>query len=217
MDGDKSMIGRLHVITDFFFQQIFSHCELAEYAILGGADIIQFRQKRGGVRHRLLEAQRVADAMHESTAKLIINDDIMLMQAIDASGVHLGQTDYPVRAARNYLGTAATIGVTVTTLSEALEAENDNADYIGFGPIFQTRSKSNPASVKGLDALELVCSAVSIPVIAIGGIKEKYVRSILDAGAYGIAIMTAVTLAPDPQASTRKFRNEIDAFLADAE
>ena len=188
------MIGRLHVITDFFFQQRWSHAELAEFAIRGGADTIQFRQKHGSERDWLSQANELAAVTRQSGTAFIINDRIAIALAVGASGVHLGQGDLPVRIARQLLGSRATIGATATTLSQAQRAERDGANYIGFGPVYPTRSKGNPASVKGLSGLKEVSAGVSIPVIAVGGIKPENVRSALQAGAHGVAIMTALSL-----------------------
>lgn len=207
------MIGRLHVITDFFFQQRWSHAELAEFAIRGGADTIQFRQKHGSERDWLSQADELAAVTRQSGTAFIINDGIAIALAVGASGVHLGQGDLPVRIARQLLGSRATIGATATTLSQAQRAERDGADYIGFGPVYPTRSKGNPASVKGLSGLKEVSAGVSIPVIAIGGIKPENVRSALQAGAHGVAIMTALSLSSDPMEKARHFVSLINSFF----
>lgn len=207
------MIGRLHVITDFFFQQRWSHAELAEFAIRGGADTIQFRQKHGSERDWLSQAKELAAVTRQSGTAFIINDRIAIALAVGASGVHLGQGDLPVRIARQLLGSRATIGATATTLSQAQRAERDGANYIGFGPVYPTRSKGNPASVKGLSGLKEVSSGVSIPVIAIGGIKPENVRSALQAGAHGVAIMTALSLSSDPTEMARHFVSLINSFF----
>lgn len=203
-------IGRLHVLTDYHFQQRFSHAELARLAIAGGADTIQFRQKTGTIRHQLHQAEATAACCREAGCTLLIDDDVALALATGADGVHLGQTDLPVPVARRLLGSDATIGATASTVDEAVRAWREGADYIGFGPVFPTRSKANPASVKGLHGLRAVCRAVPIPVIAIAGITHARVRDVLAQGAYGVAVMTAVTTAPDPAAATALFRRALD-------
>lgn len=206
-------IGRLHVLTDFHFQQRYSHADLARLAIAGGADTIQFRQKTGDIRHILHEARRAAGVCQTAGVPLLIDDHLDVALAVDAAGVHLGQTDFPIADARRVLGAAALLGATATTVDQALRAEDEGADYIGFGPVFTTRSKTNPASVKGLDGLYAVCQAVSMPVVAIAGITPERTRLVLDAGAHGVAVMTAITTAADPEAATRLFRTVINAFL----
>jgi len=204
-------IGRLHVLTDFVFQQRRSHAEIAALAIAGGADTIQFRQKTGAVRDRYVEAVRAAAVCRADGVPLIVDDHLDLALAVGAAGVHLGQLDLPVEAARRVLGDAV-IGATVTTTAQARDAEAAGASYLGFGPVFPTQSKRNPASVKGLDGLAAVCAAVAIPVIAIAGITPERVAPVIEAGAHGVAVMTAVTTAADPQAAAAAFRHA----LADA-
>lgn len=206
-------IGRLHVLTDFHFQQRLTHAQLARLAAAAGADTIQFRQKAGHIQHRLYEAERTAAACREAGCTLLIDDDLTLALATGAAGVHLGQTDLPVGVARRILGAAAVVGATANTTRQAVDAWQAGADYIGFGPVFPTRSKANPAAVRGLAGLREACEAVPIPVVAIAGITPERVASVLEQGAHGVAVMTAVTTAPDPAAATRRFRAAIDACL----
>lgn len=203
-------VGRLHVLTDFVFQQRFSNADLATLAARGGADTVQFRHKVAALRARLHEAEQTAAACHAAGVPLLVNDDLALALAVSAAGVHLGQLDLPVAVARRLLGPDAIIGATVTDAAQARDAEAAGASYLGFGPVFPTQSKRNPASMKGLDGLAAACAAVSIPVIGIAGITPERVRPVLDAGAHGVAVMTAVTTADDPEAATAAFRREID-------
>ncbi|MGI9175516.1 MAG: thiamine phosphate synthase [Rhodothermales bacterium] len=207
-------IGRLHVLTDFFFQQRFSHAELAQLAISGGADMVQFRQKTGALRHKLHEARRVVDVCAEADVPLVIDDHLDVSLAVDAAGVHLGQEDFPIREARRLLGPEALVGATATTVAQALQAQGDGADYIGFGPVFPTGSKANPASTKGLDGLTAVCEAVALPVIAIAGITPPRVPLVLEAGAHGVAVLSAIALAEQPDRATALFRQAIEDFLS---
>lgn len=208
-------MGRLHVLTDFVFQQRFSHAELATQAVAGGADVIQFRQKSGTLRNRLHAAIETAAACRAAGIPLLVNDTLDLALAVEAAGVHLGQDDLPVEVARRILGVDAIIGATVTNVAQARAAEAAGASYLGFGPVFETRSKRNPASVKGIEGLATVCAAVTIPVVGIAGITPERVRPVLETGAHGIAVMTAITTAPDPMAATAAFRAEIDVWLAE--
>lgn len=210
---NEKKIGRLHVLTDFHFQQRYSHADLAALAIDGGADTIQLREKRHEVRHFLRQADEVAEVCTRRAATFLVNDRIDIALGAKADGVHLGQTDFPLGRARRLLGDRAIIGATATTLREALEAAAEGADYIGFGPVFDTRSKNNPASVKGLEMLRVVCRQVDIPVIAIAGINVQRVIPVFEAGAFGIAVMTAVTLARDPAGATARIRTAVDQAL----
>ncbi|RMH67106.1 MAG: thiamine phosphate synthase, partial [Bacteroidetes bacterium] len=186
----------------------------ARLAIEGGADTIQFRQKTGGIRHVLHEARLVREVCRSRGVPLLIDDHLDVMLAVGAEGVHLGQTDLPIDVARSILGPEAIIGATATTRAQAEAACEAGASYIGFGPVFPTSSKARVDSVKGLDGLEEVCRSVPIPVIAIAGITPQRVRPVLQAGAHGIAVMTAITLADRPDQMTARFRRILDTALA---
>lgn len=200
--GVQVEIGRLHVLTDYRFQQRWPHCKLAEMAIRGGASTIQFREKHAPIRHALREAELTAAYCRAGGVPLVVDDRLDLALAIGADGVHLGKEDFPISVARRTLGDGAIIGATATTVEDARRAEGDGASYVGFGPVYATTSKANPASVKGLSGLAAVCAAVRLPVIAIAGITAERVPSVMEAGAHGVAVMTAVTLAADPVAAT---------------
>lgn len=206
-------IGRLHVITDFKFQQELSHAKLARLAIRGGADTVQFRQKHGGIRNILSQARETQAVCQDASIPLIVDDRIDVAQAVDAAGVHLGQEDFPIADGRHLLGEDAIIGATANKVSEAVEAYEAGATYIGFGPVFETGSKRNPKSVVGLETLEEVCGAVPIPVIAIGGITHDRVRPALEAGAHGVAVLSAVATSKNPERAAARFRAAIDGAL----
>lgn len=205
----ETSIGRLHVITDFYLQQRVSHAELALEAIEGGADVIQFRQKRGGIRNKLIEARKLKVVCEDAGVPLIINDHLNIAQALGA-GVHLGQDDFPIAEARQILGSDVIIGATATTAAQALKAYEEGADYIGFGPVFMTQSKFNRSSIKGVEGLTAACEAVPIPVIAIAGITSDRVQPALDAGAHGVAVLSAVATAESPKRATGRIRAAID-------
>ncbi len=206
-------IGRLHVLTDFHFQQRLGHDELAARAIAGGADTVQFRQKRGPVRAKLAEAEATAAVCRAAGIPLLVDDHLALALAVGADGVHLGQEDLPVAVARRLLGPGAVVGATASTAAEARAAEAAGASYVGFGPVFPTRSKANPRAVRGLGGLAACCRAVAVPVVAIAGITPERVRPALEAGAHGVAVMTAITTAPDVEAATAAFRRALDDAL----
>jgi thiamine-phosphate pyrophosphorylase len=215
--ASEPSIGRLHVLTDYHLQQDHPHADLARLAVRGGADTIQFRQKHGGIQNKLVEVRKVAAVCTDASVPLIVDDRIDLTQAVDADGVHLGQQDFPVDAARSVLGSDVTIGATATNSHQVVEAYEMGADYIGFGPVFPTTSKRNPKSVKGPEGLAAACEAVPIPVIAIGGITHDRVRPALEAGAHGVAVLSAVATANAPEQATARFRASIDGVLRDAE
>jgi len=203
-------LGRLHVLTDFHLQQQRPHAELARLAIRGGADSVQFRQKHGGIQNILIEARRVAQVCQDASIPLLIDDRVDVTQATRAHGVHLGQQDFPIEDARAVLGPDAIIGATATKTEQVVRAYEQGADYIGFGPVYPTTSKRNPKSVKGPEGVQAASEAVPIPIIAIGGITHDRVRPTLEAGAYGVAVLSAVCTAKNPERATARFRAAID-------
>ncbi|MFO8233692.1 MAG: thiamine phosphate synthase [Longimonas sp.] len=208
-----SSVGRLHVITDFHLQQTFDHETLAERAIAGGADTIQFRQKHGVVRNQLIAAERVQAVCAAAEVPLIVNDRLDVALGVDARGLHVGQDDYPVRIARRVLGPGPIVGASASTIEQAQEAEAGGATYIGFGPIYPTRSKANAGATQGLARLRACCEAVSCPVIAIGGITHRRVADVLHVGAHGVAVLSAIATAPNPHRATRRFCLAIEEAL----
>lgn len=210
---ESPTLGRLHVITDFKLQQRLSHAELARLALRGGADTIQFRQKHGGIRNILEEARKTKGACLDASRPMIVNDRVDVAKATGAEGVHLGQKDFPIADARQLLGPDAIIGATANQVDQAVAAEEAGATYIGFGPVFETRSKRNPKSIVGLEVLSRACDAVSIPVIAIGGITHDRVRPTLAAGAHGVAVLSAVATSKNPERAAARFRAAIDGAL----
>ena len=202
-------IGRLHVITDTTIQSQFTHAELAKMAIESGADTIQFRQKAGGTRELVESAQAVQAACAEHWIPLIVNDRADIALAVGAAGAHFGQDDLPVAVGRRILSPEMIIGASARTEEKILEAISAGADYIGFGPIYQTSSKPDAELPKGLEALQRMAEIAQCPIIAIGGITVETAYEVIRAGAHGIAVISAVCGAADPVAATRDLCDEI--------
>ncbi len=206
-------IGRLHVLTDQAIQSRFTHAELAELALAGGAGTIQFREKA----KETGELIEIADALREictaSGVPLLINDRLDVAMAVDADGVHLGWDDIPIEEARRLLGPDKIIGGTAGSLEEALRVEGKGADYVGFGHIYPTASKEKSTQAKGIRMLERVCASLEIPVIAIGGIHAGNVEPVIHAGAYGVAVISAVCAQEDPKAAACDLSCAIDRAL----
>ena len=202
-------IGGLHVITDTTIQSRFTHPELAEMAIAGGADTIQFRQKEGSTRELIESAQAVQAVCAAHGVSLIVNDRADIALAVGAAGAHFGQDDLPVAVGRQILPSEMIIGASARTEEKILEAISAGADYIGFGPIYQTSSKPDAERPKGLGALQRMSEIAQCPVIAIGGITAETAYEVIRAGAHGIAVISAVCGQADPAAATRRLWNEI--------
>jgi len=162
-------------------------------AIAGGARLIQYRDKVS-TRNVLYEtAKSLRQITAQAGATLIINDQIDLALAVGADGVHLGQDDLPIEVARKILGSAAIVGISTHTQEEAIEAECRGADYIGFGPIFKTKTKNNAQAPVGVSPIVQIKQTVRIPLYAIGGIALTDVPAIFSAGADGVAAISAVS------------------------
>ena len=207
-------IGRLHVITDTTIQSRFTHTELAEMAIAGGADTIQFRQKDGSARELVESAQAVQAVCAVHGVSLIVNDRADIALAIGAAGAHFGQDDLPIALGRRILPPEMIIGASARTEEKILEAISAGADYIGFGPIYQTASKPDAELPKGLGALQRMCEIAPCPVIAIGGITAETAYDVICAGAHGIAVISAVCAQADPVDATRHLYDEIQRAKA---
>ena len=204
-------IGVLHVITDTTLQSRFTHTELAELAIQGGADTVQFRQKQGTTRELVATAQAMQSVCERHKVPLIVNDRADIALAVGATGAHFGQDDMPVSIGRRILPAKAVIGASARTEEKILEAITEGADYIGFGPIYGTSSKPDAETAKGLERLRRMCDIAACPVIAIGGIGIETVGDVIRAGAHGIAVISAVCAHPEPHIATQALLNEIQA------
>ena len=190
-------VGRLHVITDEVLQDRFDHVTLARLALAGGADVIQYREKRAVPdRVRLQVATAIAQLCADAAATLIVDDRADIARAVGA-GVHVGPRDLPVRVVRELV--RGPVGATVNDLERAEEPDVAAADYLGVGAVYATASKGAvPPPVLGLDGLRAVVRAVSLPVVAIGGITVERLPYVLEAGAHGVAVLGAVCLSKDP-------------------
>lgn len=202
-------IGVLHVITDTTLQSRFTHAELAEQAIAGGADTVQFRQKYGTTRELITTARSMQTVCKQHKVPLIVNDRADIALAVNATGVHFGQNDMPVSIGRQILSTKSIIGASARTEEKILAAISEGADYIGFGPIYGTSSKADAEEAKGLERLRWMCDIAACPVIAIGGVTVQTAADVIRAGAHGIAVISAVCAHPKPTVATQALLNEI--------
>jgi thiamine-phosphate pyrophosphorylase len=157
----------------------------------GGVAFFQYRNKNGARREIYETALRLARSLRTSGALLILNDHADIAAAVGADGVHLGQDDLPIAAARRILGAEALVGISTHSLEQAEAAQAAGADYIGFGPVYRTVTK-DAGEVRGLEELSAAAAAVSIPVIAIGGITRDTIGDVMRTGARGAAVISAV-------------------------
>jgi thiamine-phosphate pyrophosphorylase len=211
-------VGRLHVLTDETLQDRFTHAQLAALAARGGADAVQFREKRQRSTRELLrvttELRRVVEDLG---ALLVIDDRVDIALAAGARAVHLGRTDMNPTHARRILGREVLIGATANDGPAARRVNGPAIDYLGVGPVFATSSKAAPAPVLGPAGLCRIVEAVDKPVIAIGGIDASNVAEALSAGAHGVAVLSAVVCQSDPLEQTQRLRQIIREFVRHAD
>lgn len=188
---------KVYPITDTQLSGL-SHAEQVRRLISGGARLIQLRDKHASPREFYQQAATALQVAREHNVKLIINDRVDVALAIRADGVHLGQTDIPVEAARRLLGPAAIIGFSTHNIAQASLARALPVDYLAFGPVFETSTKQNPDPVAGLHTLRDVRDAIgSLPLVAIGGITLSNSADVLTAGADSLAIISALIADPE--------------------
>ncbi|MBI5740865.1 MAG: thiamine phosphate synthase [Nitrospirae bacterium] len=192
----------LYLITDRQLAGL-SHIEIACRALASGISIIQLREKQMSKKDLYRQALAVRILARKHGAAFIINDYIDIALAADADGVHLGQEDLPVAEARRIMGRKKIIGVSTHSLKQAVAAQREGADYIGFGPMFETSTK-DAGTPKGLKLLREVRRRVAIPIVAIGGISRENASDVLRSGADAVAVMSAI-LRGDIRENVKKF------------
>jgi thiamine-phosphate pyrophosphorylase len=188
----------LYVITDEQLSKGRTHLEIARQAITGGAEVIQFRDKTATGRKLSETGLKLKQLARDQKVSFIVNDRIDLALILEADGVHVGQSDIPAAAVRRLLGPDKILGVSAASVAEAWQAEADGADYLGIGPIFEARgTKADAGNPQGLELLIQIRQKCSLPLIAIGGINLQNVASVIQAGADGAAIISAIVAADD--------------------
>ncbi|EJO5348347.1 thiamine phosphate synthase [Clostridium botulinum] len=183
---------KLYLITDRRFLKGRELKQVVEDSILGGVTIVQVREKNVSTRDFYNVAKAVQEVTNYYKVPIIINDRLDIAQAIDANGVHLGQKDMHLNIARQILGKDKIIGISVGNVKEALEAENNGADYLGIGTIFPTGSKKDVDAIIGINGLSKIKNNISIPSVAIGGINKNNFKDVLKTGVEGISVISAI-------------------------
>ncbi|GAB3678795.1 thiamine phosphate synthase [Halopiger thermotolerans] len=201
-----------YLVTQASLSEGRSTLEIVEAAIDGGIDAVQLREKDTDARRRYELGLEVRDLTAEAGVDLIVNDRVDIARAIDADGVHVGQSDLPVAVARDLLGPDAIVGCSASTVEEAREAEAEGADYLGVGTIYGTTSKDvDPEKDRiGPERVADIADAVSIPIVGIGGITADNAGPIVEAGATGVAVISEITAAEDPRAATEALARAVE-------
>lgn len=198
---EKAM--RLYAVTDRSWTGGRKLSDQVEEALRGGVTCVQLREKDAEEGDFLALAIEIGELCRKYRIPFIVNDNVEIALRSRADGVHVGQSDMPLKKVREILGPDKFIGVSAHNVEEALTAEKEGADYLGVGAVFSTGTKPD-ASVLSRDTLEQICRAVAIPVVAIGGIKKENLGELAGTGVSGVALVSAVFSAEDIEAECRE-------------
>ncbi|WP_172581294.1 thiamine phosphate synthase [Vibrio harveyi] len=192
---------RLYLVTDDQ-QDLATLKRVVRKAVEGGVTMVQVREKQGDVRAFIERAQAVKDILKDTDVPLIINDRVDVALAVDADGVHLGQSDMPAIIARELIGPNKILGLSIENEEQLAEADSLPIDYIGLSAIFATPTKTNTKKHWGIDGLKMALETTSLPIVAIGGINESNIPQLSATGVHGLALVSAICHADDPKTAS---------------
>lgn len=203
---------RLYLVTDRDLAAARPLEDVVAAAVRGGVTAVQLREKKLDSEAFLRTAVRLRTLLASRGVALLINDRIDVAREACADGVHLGPSDASPEEARRILGSDAIIGLSVENLAQARAAEGRGVDYLGVSPVFATPTKGDAGPAWGLEGLRRLRAATALPLAAIGGLNAANAARVLAAGADGLAVVSAIMAASDPEAAARDLRRAIDAF-----
>ena len=203
----------LYLCTDSGLMSCKTVEESVELAVLGGCSVVQLREKTASSLELFQLAKRVKHITDRYNVPLIINDRLDICMAVDAAGVHLGQSDLPCCEARRILGDKKIIGVSAATPEEAAKAQADGADYLGVGAVFPTSTKTNTRPVTP-ETIRKIRSAVTIPFVVIGGVDPQNITQLYGLGINGVAVISAVISQPDITQAAKTMREAAEKLKA---
>lgn len=211
MKFDKKFL-RLYAVTDRSWLHGHDLAHDVESALRGGATMVQLREKNLDYTSFLQEAIILRELCRRYHVPLIINDNVKIAIESGADGVHLGQSDMSLSEARRLLGPDRIIGISAHTVAQALQSEQDGADYLGVGAVFSTSTKTD-AHVVSPQALRQICTSVAVPVVAIGGINRSNIFQLSGSGIDGAAVISAIFAQTDITAAAHQLRGAINSIL----
>ena len=213
MKFDKSDL-LLYAVTDrAWLKDGETLADAVEKALKGGTTFLQLREKHLDEEAFLNEAREIKEACRRYNVPFIINDNVEIAKAVDADGVHVGQSDMEAGDVRAAIGPEKILGVSAQTVEQALLAQERGADYLGVGAVFATGSKDDADDVSH-DTLQAICEAVDIPVVAIGGITRENVQQLAGRGLAGIAVISAMFAQDDIQKAAEDLRHRTSSMIA---
>ncbi len=204
---------RLYAVTDRSWLRGKTLLEQVEQALHGGATMVQLREKELDETSFLDEALQMAKLCHRYGVPLLINDNVEIARLSGADGVHVGQDDMEAASVRGLLGPDMIVGVTAKTVEQALRAQDAGADYLGSGAVFGSATKRN-AKPMTMEQLRDICDAVSIPVVAIGGINRNNLSELTGTGIAGVAVISGIFAAGDIEQECRLLRSIAEKVVA---
>lgn len=199
----------LYLVLDPDLCRVIGMVETARLAVLGGATMVQLRDKQATTAEMIATGQQLKAALSGAGVSLIVNDDVEAALAIGADGIHVGQEDMNATEVRKRVGDRLILGLSVETEDLARRVDPAVVDYVGVGPVFATGTKPDHKQPIGFEGLARIVAASPIPAVAIGGVKVEHVEEIFRAGAKGLAVVSAICGSPDPQAATRLIADKI--------
>jgi thiamine-phosphate pyrophosphorylase len=200
----------LYLVSDRGLSRGRTTIQIVEAALCGGVTCVQLREKTCSTREFITQALSIKDHLTRHNVPLIINDRVDIAQAVNADGVHLGQSDMPIEMAKAILKDSMIIGISAESLEDAVQAEKDGADYIGVSPIYATPTKTDAASSLGLEGLREIRKSVKIPLVGIGGLNRENAGEVINNGADGVAVVSAIVAADDPEKAARELKKIIE-------
>jgi thiamine-phosphate pyrophosphorylase len=199
----------LYLVTDRGLARGRNTLEIVKAAVDGGATVVQLREKDCSTREFIEQAFAIKNFLKARKVPLIINDRLDIAQAVEADGVHLGQTDMPLDMAKDILGDSMLIGISAESLEDAVAAEKGGADYLGVSPIYATPTKTDTEPPLGLAGLRKIRKAVRLPLVGIGGLNKENSADVIRSGADGVAVVSAIVAADDPEAAASALKQVI--------
>lgn len=199
----------LYLVTDRGLARGRPTLEIVTAAVNGGVTVVQLREKDCSTLEYIQQALSIKAFLKTHHIPLIINDRVDVAQAIQADGVHLGQTDMPLEMAKGILGDTMVIGISAESIEDAITAEKGGADYLGVSPIYTTPTKTDTAPALGLEGLREIRRAVRLPLVGIGGLNRDNAAEVIRNGADGVAVVSAIVAADNPEVAARELKQVI--------
>ena len=210
----KNIDYALYLVTDRWLARGRSTLEIVKAAVSGGVTCIQLREKACSTREFIAQALAIKTFLGTRKIPLIINDRLDVALAVEADGVHLGQSDMPLEMAQKIAGPSMLIGISAESVQDAIAAENGGADYLGISPIYATPTKTDTAPPLGLPGLREIKKRVHIPLVGIGGLNASNAAEVIRNGADGVAVVSAIVAADEPETAAKHLKQIIDEARA---